>query len=203
MVAAMAAAVVIVVSVNAAYATSLASLKLEPSSGKPGTAIGVTGTWFATEGGRFSWVSPVQVRWGGTDGPVLASVKPDAEGTVITGITVPTTVKAGLHVIVATQTVVSRDRVGVAYAAPGTPARTVFGVGPSSAGPTSKRAPPSPMQPRRELQALVVSIIAAGFGVFAVALGLCTRELRGTRLHSRSPAGVANVRSAATTPSSR
>lgn len=109
-----------------AQATRLAGLKLVPGEGPPGSRVRVTGTWFAAAGEDFASADPVELRWGGHSGPVLARVQPDAGGTFITQITVPAGAGAGQHVLVATQTVV--DHRGRALPAPGTPAKAAFRV---------------------------------------------------------------------------
>lgn len=111
---------------SAAQATRLAGLKLVPADGAPGARVHVTGTWFAAAGDGFASVAPVEIRWGGTSGPVLERVRPDAGGTFITRITVPAGSEPGQRVVVATQSVA--DREGTRRPAPGTPAKAAFHV---------------------------------------------------------------------------
>ncbi|HWB72653.1 MAG TPA: hypothetical protein VG452_10575 [Egibacteraceae bacterium] len=169
-----AAAALLVAVAPVARATSLASLKLEPASGPAGASVRVTGTWFAApEDDRFSSVGPAQLRWGATDGPVLAVVEPDEGGTFITTITVPTAAVAGHHVVVAVQTVVDGD--GARGPAPGTPARTVFTIGSRAGGvPTAAIA----AHDQGSAWALLTALAAAtGVAMFAGACGLLVRDL--------------------------
>lgn len=86
----------------AAFAcTNLATLGTSAPTSKPGGAVTLTGTSFAApaEGAA---ASPVLVHWGKVDGPVLASLVPDATGAISGSINVPDTAP-GHYVLVATQ----------------------------------------------------------------------------------------------------
>lgn len=86
----------------AAFAcTNLATLGTSASASKPGGALLLTGTSFAAPADGAA-ASPVLVHWGKVDGPVLASLVPDATGAITGSINVPDTAP-GHYVLVATQ----------------------------------------------------------------------------------------------------
>jgi hypothetical protein len=87
---------------SAAFAcTNLAALNLSSSSGLPGTQITVTGSAFAKPPKN----TPVELHWNGVNGPLLATITPDAAGAINpTNITIPADAKPGFYTIVATQT---------------------------------------------------------------------------------------------------
>lgn len=143
-----------------AFATSLAALKLDPPTGGPGTDVRVTGTWFAAPGdARYVDVSPVQIRWGGVEGPVVAVVEPDEGGTFITPVSVPPGAGEAPDVLVGVQTVTYPD--GRAGRAPGTPARAVFGTNKPPMEGSDAPAPAGATAPR----------ITAGWAGGAAAVG--------------------------------
>ena len=86
---------------SAAYAcTNLAELNLSSGAGQAGMQVTVTGSAFA----KTPKNTPVQLHWNSLDGPVLASVTPDAAGAIgPMTITIPSDAKPGYYVIVATQ----------------------------------------------------------------------------------------------------
>ena len=142
----------------AAYAcTALATLNLSAPAGTAGSTVAVTGAAFATAAGS----SPVALRWGKADGPVLAQATPDRAGNISANVTVPADAKAGYHVIVATQT---GPR---GAAAPGTPARAAFEV----VGPGGQRATPGAAAPAgSEGTPVGAVVVTALLGVAGLAL---------------------------------
>jgi hypothetical protein len=87
---------------SAAFAcTNLAALNLSKSSGPAGTQITVTGSAFSKPPKN----TPVDLHWNGVNGPILATVTPDAAGAINpTNLTIPADAKPGFYTIVATQT---------------------------------------------------------------------------------------------------
>ena len=94
-----------VVAAAAAFAcTNLAELNLSSSSGQAGSQVTVTGSAFA----RAPRNTPVDLHWNGVNGPVLATVTPDAAGAIgPMTLTIPTDAAPGYYVVVATQTEVA------------------------------------------------------------------------------------------------
>jgi hypothetical protein len=89
----------------AAYAcTNLSTITLSTGAARPGDTITVTGTSFGGGGCgcRPRGVTPVQIRWNGRAGPILAEAGADAAGSISGTFTVPD-VKPGLYTIAATQ----------------------------------------------------------------------------------------------------
>ena len=109
--------------------TSLATLNVGQPQAAPGADVQVTGSSFqTTEKGA----SAVSIRLNALDGPVLASVTPDASGSISATITVPANLQPGDYILVATQ----NDKTG--QPAFGTPARLAFqvtGSGTAAAAP--------------------------------------------------------------------
>lgn len=175
-----ASAVVATVLVTAASAwacTNLASLNISSPSGNPGTKLDISGTAYATKGG-----SDVVVRWDSLTGPVLASLKPDATGTIYGSVTVPADAKAGPHVLLAVQDYT--DAKGVTTAAYGTPARAGFMVGtpltaatPSEAAVTSAGAA-DPSGASSGLIALTIALGVGGLALFGAGLAVLARQVR-------------------------
>src|SRR5437763_7735758 len=148
-----AAATVVLALASAAFAcTNLAALNLSSSSGQAGTQVTVTGSAFA----RAPKNTPVALHWNGLDGPVLATVTPDAAGAInATTITIPSDAKPGFYTIVATQTEIATGltpwglptRAGFQVEGPGaTPAQPVQAVSAGSAdsGVSGGFLPPPP-----------------------------------------------------------
>lgn len=175
-----ASAVVATVLVTAASAwacTNLASLNISSPSGNSGTKLDISGTAYATKGG-----SDVVVRWDSLTGPVLASIKPDATGTIHGSVTVPADAKPGPHVLLATQDYT--DAKGVTTAAYGTPARAGFMVGsPLTAGAPSEAAVTSvgaadPAGASSGLIALTIALGVGGLALFGAGLAVLARQAR-------------------------
>lgn len=150
-------AIALVVLAAAAWAcVPVASLQVSPTEAAPGDTLTVTG--------RFYNENPVQLRWDGLDGRVLATITPDNRAIAGT-ITVPRSAEPGNYVLVATQDAVA-DR--TTWGIPSRALVTVVGEGgapvmgaPVGGDVTTERAP-----------ALVQSD-SVGAGEFAlVALGV-------------------------------
>lgn len=129
---AVAAVAAVVFSGAAAFAcTNLATLGTSSSGDKAGSAVSVTGSSFAApEQGAAP--SPVSIRWNKVDGPVLATLVPDANGA-ISGSFTPLETTPGHYVVIATQV----DDEGKPQF--GTPARVPFEV----LGPSGESVAPS------------------------------------------------------------
>lgn len=157
--------------------TNLATLNLSASQGDAGTAVDVHGSAFSTSDGA----QPVEVRWDGADGEVLATAEPDDTGTIATSVTVPGDAEPGYHVLVATQMVEGDE--GEASPAFGTPARSSFLVGnaePEQIGQTA--GPPTTGVGAAGPSATVLGLTALlgliGLGLFGAGLGLFVRQAR-------------------------
>ena len=159
----------------AAFAcTNLATLNVSRAAGNPGDVVAVTGSSFAVakEGAA---PSPVQLRWNGMAGPVLAEAVPDTAGNISATFSVPEA-KPGQHVLEATQL----DAEGEPEF--GTPARASFQV----LGPSGAAAPPVSEQPAGTgsepssagVAALMVTLGVLGLGLFALGAASFARELR-------------------------
>lgn len=184
-----AVAVMLMGSAMAAFAcTNLATLNLSETVAQPGTEIDITGTSFATAD------SPVQVRWDGTDGAVLAEVATDGTGTFETVVTVPADAEPGHHVLVVTQMVEGDSGPVPAY---GTPAKTSFFVG--ATGPPAEIAQQPAVAPAAAtpeigassgLLGLLAGLALAGVGLFGTGIGLFVRDVR--RRSASQPAALRN-----------
>jgi len=152
-----AGATLILALASAAFAcTNLAALNLSSSSGQAGSQVTVTGSAFA----RAPKNTPVALHWNGLDGPVLATVTPDAAGAInATQITIPSDAKPGFYTIVATQT-----EIATGLSPWGLPTRAGFQV----VGPGA-----TPAQPVQAVSAgSSESGVSGGFIALSVALGV-------------------------------
>lgn len=162
--------------------TNLSALNLGTSSGQPGETVAFTGTAFATTGG-----SDVVLHWNTLDGNVIATVTPDAVGTIRGSVVIPADAQPGNNVIVATQDYTDSD--GVTTAAYGTPARASFLVGsPLSDAPapladstTPPAATPAESGSGGGLILLSILLAVGGFGLFGAGLAAYGRQARPTR----------------------
>ena len=157
------AAISVVVGAAAFACTNLATLNLSSTAGKAGDTVTVTGSSFAVGRGDAPTI-PVQLRWNGVDGTVLAETTPDRAGNISAAFTVPEGMP-GYYVLVATQ----KDARGVdTY---GTPARASFQIlGPNGqsvvTAPASAAAPAVPAEP----SSTGIIALTVGLGVLGVAL---------------------------------
>lgn len=129
---------------------------------KAGAAVAVEGSSFsAPEEGKAP--SPVVIHWNKVDGPVLASLTPDAQGRISGSVTLPAA-EPGHHVLIATQV---DDKGENAF---GTPARLAIEV----LTPSGASVPPPAVQVVRSSSssggddgvpvavAVVLGVLAAG-----------------------------------------
>ncbi|MGH9276493.1 MAG: hypothetical protein ACRD12_00055, partial [Acidimicrobiales bacterium] len=104
-----------------------ATISLSAAAGRPADVITVTGAAFRAPDNS---PNPVQVRWNGVDGSVLAEVRPTPEGTFTTTVKIPDGAP-GWYVITATL----RD--GSGEPVPGTPGRALFEIQGAAAAPVA------------------------------------------------------------------
>lgn len=186
-----AAAAMLLMSAVAAYAcTNLATLNLSEGSGAAGADIDVTGSAFSTGDSA----QPVEIRWGGTEGEVLATAEPDSTGAIETSVTIPEDAEPGYHVLVATQ--MQEGEEGELSPAYGTPARASFLIGAVNEPAEISESAGAPAAATPEagaptgLIALTAVLALAGIGLFGAGLGLFVRETR--RRTAEQPAPVHN-----------
>ncbi len=166
----------LVVGAAAFACTNLATLNLSSTAGKAGDVVTVTGSSFAVGRGDAATL-PVQLRWNGVDGMVLAEATPDRAGNISATFTVPDGMP-GYYVIVATQ----KDAKGIdTY---GTPARASYQIlGPNGqsvvAGPAASTAAVLPAEPSSTgIIALTVALGLLGLGLFAAGFVAFVRQTR-------------------------
>lgn len=145
--------------------TNLAELNVGPPSGHAGTQVTVTGSAFSHVPAN----TPVALHWGGTNGPVLATVTPDAAGAIgpLT-VTIPSDAAPGPYVIVASQT-----EVATGLTPWGTPARASFTVtGQAPAAAPARAAAGGALSTTTSssagLIALTIALGVAGLALFAL-----------------------------------
>ncbi len=160
---------------------NLATLNLSTMSGKPGTLVTFTGASFAGPRPANGFVAtPVVVRWQDKDGPVLAEVTPDRQGTISASFTVPE-VPPGTYVILGIQETARRlpdappDAAPTYFAELGTPARTSFevlapGRGPVLRAPATGSVDGGTGGAQDQLDSTVWIVLTAAFGAVAMSL---------------------------------
>ena len=179
------AAATLAVGAAAFACTNLATLNLSSTAGKAGDVVTVTGSSFAVGRGDAP-TFPVQLRWNGVDGTVLAEAMPDKAGNISATFTVPEGMP-GYYVLVATQ----KDARGVdTY---GTPARAAYQIlGPNGRSVITPPAAAAAATPPSETSstgiiALTVALGAVGLALFAAGLVAFVRQ-------TRAPATAATAR---------
>lgn len=182
------ACAMLLVTAMAAYAcTNLATLNLSEGAGAAGADVDVTGSSFATG----EDAPAVEIRWGGSDGPVLTEAQTDSTGAIQTSVTIPDDATPGYHVVVATQ--MQEDDEGELSPAFGTPARASYLVGTADqpaeiSEPTGSAAAASPEASMSTgLLALTAVLALAGVGLFGAGLGLFIRQSRRQGAEQRAP----------------
>jgi hypothetical protein len=168
---------------SAAWAcTSIASLNLSSASGNAGDTVHLNGSSFSPNPGP---IQSVVLHWNGISGAVLATVTPDATGTISGDIQIPQA-PPGVYVVVATQ----ND--GMGGQAFGTPARAGFQILGPSASQTARPALapiggsiPTGSSTSVGLIALTVALGVAGFALFGVGAGAFARHTRRRPVPSR------------------
>ncbi|HEV2760479.1 MAG TPA: hypothetical protein VGV86_13020 [Acidimicrobiales bacterium] len=175
----------LVVGAAAFACTNLATLNLSSTAGKAGDVVTVTGSSFAVGRGDAPTL-PVQLRWNGVDGMVLAEATPDRAGNISATFTVPEGMP-GYYVLVATQ----RNAQGVdTY---GTPARASYQIlganGQSVVTPaTSAAAASVPSEPSSTgIIALTVGLGVLGLALFGTGFVAFVRQTRATAAAATAP----------------
>ncbi|MGH9124209.1 MAG: hypothetical protein ACRDZ8_05705 [Acidimicrobiales bacterium] len=154
--------------------TSLASLNLSSSSGVPGSSVNLNGSSFSPNPGP---IQAVVVHWNGINGPVLATITPNAVGSISGTVTIPQAAP-GQYVIVATQ---SDGMGGQAF---GTPARAEYAIGvPAAATAPPVAAPASgglatTTSASGSLIALTIAFGILGVALFGAGVGVYMRQTR-------------------------
>ena len=179
------AAVSVVVGAAAFACTNLATLNLSSTAGKAGDTITVTGSSFAVGRGDAPTI-PVQLRWNGVDGMVLAETVPDRAGNISATFAVPEGAP-GYYVLVATQ----KDARGVdTY---GTPARASYQIlGPNGQSvvtpPASAAAASVPSEPSSSgIIALTVGLGVLGLALFGAGFVAFVRQARAVKTAATAP----------------
>ena len=172
------AAATLAVGAAAFACTNLATLNLSSTAGKAGDVVTVTGSSFAVGRGDAPTL-PVQLRWNGVDGMVLAEATPDRAGNISATFTVPEGMP-GYYVLVATQ----KDARGIdTY---GTPARASYQIlgpnGQSVVTPSASAAAATlPSEPSSTgIIALTAALGLVGLGLFAAGFVAFVRQTRAT-----------------------
>ena len=153
----------LVVGAAAFACTNLATLNLSSTAGKAGDVVTVTGSSFAVGRGDAP-TFPVQLRWNGVDGMVLAETTPDRAGNISATFTVPEGMP-GYYVLVATQ----RNAQGVdTY---GTPARASYQIlGPNGQSVVTPAASAAGASVASEPSSTGIIALTVGLGVLGLAL---------------------------------
>ena len=179
------AALSLVVGATAFACTNLATLNLSSTAGKAGDTVTVTGSSFQVGRGDAATL-PVQLRWNGVDGTVLAETIPDRAGNISATFTVPEGAP-GYYVLVATQ----KDARGVdTY---GTPARASYQIlganGQSVVTPAAAAsAAPLPSEPSSSgIIALTVGLGVLGLALFAAGFVAFVRQTRAATAAAAAP----------------
>ncbi len=179
------AAASLVVGAAAFACTNLATLNLSSTAGKAGDVVTVTGSSFSVPRDG-SPALPVQLRWNGVNGTVLAETTPDRAGNISATFTVPDGMP-GYYVLVATQ----RDAKGIdTY---GTPARASYQIlgpnGQSVVTPAAgAAAAPVPSEPNSTgIIALTVGLGALGLALFAAGFIAFVRQTRAATTAATAP----------------
>ncbi len=175
----------LVVGAAAFACTNLATLNLSSTAGKAGDVVTVTGSSFAVGRGDAATL-PVQLRWNGVDGMVLAEATPDRAGNISATFTVPDGMP-GYYVLVATQ----KDARGIdTY---GTPARASYQIlgpnGQSVVTPAASAAAASvPSEPGSTgIIALTVGLGVLGLALFATGFVAFVRQTRAAGAAATAP----------------
>jgi hypothetical protein len=179
------AAVSVVVGATAFACTNLATLNLSSTAGKAGDTVTVTGSSFAVGRGDAPTI-PVQLRWNGVDGMVLAETVPDRAGNISATFAVPKGAP-GYYVLVATQ----KDASGVdTY---GTPARASYQIlGPNGQSvvtpPASAAAASVPSEPSSSgIIALTVGLGVLGLALSGAGFVAFVRQARAVKTAATAP----------------
>jgi hypothetical protein len=172
------AAATVFVGAAAFACTNLATLNLSSTAGKAGDVVTVTGSSFAVGRGDAPTL-PVQLRWNGVDGMVLAETVPDRAGNISATFTVPEG-QPGYYVLVATQ----KDARGVdTYGTPARASYQILGASGQSvvAPPANAAAATVPSEPSSAgIIALTVGLGVLGLALFGAGFIAFVRQTRAT-----------------------
>ncbi len=172
-------ALLLALGASAFACANLATINLSTTSGEAGTRVTFTGVAFAyPRASTGQPPTPVVLRWRDKDGPVLAEVTPERNGTISASFVVPNA-PPGTYVILAIQETPRHmpgappDAAPVYLPEPGTPARASFEVLRPGASPVV-RAPAAAAvdqpQGQTELDSTVWLVLTAAFGSVALSL---------------------------------
>ena len=180
-----AAAASLIVGAAAFACTNLATLNLSSTAGKAGDIVTVTGSSFAVGRGDAPTL-PVQLRWNGVNGTVLAETVPDRAGNISATFTVPEGAP-GYYVLVATQ----KDARGVdTYGTPARASYQILGANGQSVvtPPAAASAAAVPSEPSSTgIIALTVALGLVGLGLFAAGFIAFVRQTRATAAGAAAP----------------
>lgn len=186
---ALAAALVVVVGASSALAcVALASLDVTPYVVQPGQEVEFSGSYYHE-------AAPVVLRWGATDGPVVATVPVEALVDFRHGhwrnmsgrFTVPADAAAGSHLVVATQDaspgrpvwgVPSRAVIQVGAAAGAAPAAPAAPAPEGSAGAGLVRLRQLEFAGNRDMELLPLALVGVGAAAFTVLMALVIGQAR-------------------------
>lgn len=156
--------------------TRLATFNLSTAAAEPGATVTFTGASFVVPRvGSDLPTTPVVVRWGAEDGPMLAELTPDRYGSVSGSFTVPE-VTPGIYIILGfqrTPRVVDEDRPPTYFSEPGTPARASFEVLAPGGRPTLHSGGVGAVDTVKghgQFDSTVWLVLTAAFGAVAVSL---------------------------------
>lgn len=181
-----AVALMLIGAMSAMACTNLATLNLGTTYAASGQTVDVTGSSFSPVG---EGTQPVELRWNALDGPLLAEVEPDGNGSFTAEITVPEDAEAGHYVVVGRQLATEPGHgleAGEETFAPvfGTPARASLVIG-DPAAPQAIDAGAEPTgAPTTDSSSLLIASALLGvlaIGLLGVGLALFTRELQHRR----------------------
>ena len=179
------AAVSVIVGAAAFACTNLATLNLSSTAGKAGDTVTVTGSSFAVGRGDAP-TFPVQLRWNGVDGMVLAETTPDRAGNISATFTVPEGMP-GYYVLVATQ----KNASGVdTYGTPARASYQILGANGQSvvtppAGAAAAAVPSAPSS--SGIIALTVGLGVLGLALFGAGFVAFVRQARATKAAATAP----------------
>jgi hypothetical protein len=124
-------AVVVVVAAGAFACTNLATISPDAEAGRPGDNLTIVGTSFPVPRAAGATPTSVVIRWGSTEGPVVATAVPDRTGTIAASFTVPPSAPGNVVILaIQRRAVLDPDAPDAPprlfVDEPGTPARATF-----------------------------------------------------------------------------
>ena len=158
---------------------NLATLSLSTGAARPGTTVTFTGSSFPVPRASTGLSpTPVVVHWQWEEGPILAEVTPDRNGTISASFTVPEA-RPGTYIIIATQKTprpipgAPPEQPPAYFAEAGTPARASFEVlapGAVAVIRSSAVEPVDMSDGQGQLDSTVWIVLTAAFGAVAMSL---------------------------------